>query len=730
MTRSQRLGVLLVVAGLCVVLGVGGAAVVGATDHLDDNGTQHEHPDEVGDRGDLAAVQDWLAGRMTEIHLDCAANLSTTEQTACDRLDEEYPEYLEQYASVERDRTGNNRTAGTFEETRENQAELAEETESFWEAYEAYQDARAAGDEDRRRRLARELTERSERIETLGGSLAVRFARLEERTGNEYGPDRRTTNDTTMMVLRTTGEVQATEFTPSRLTATITDGTATFREPAVVEGRLTAENGTALADRTVRVTVDDRTVATVETDDEGRYAATYRPVRTTTGPTTVRAWYEPTGTDPYLGSNGSDDVDVEPVSASTFADVDDDRVAFGDTMPVRARVAVRGVEAAGVPVRVFLDGDRIASGRTGVDGEVLLAGAVPATVPDGEAILTVRASRDGRALEPSERSVPVTVEESETDLTVEGLLDGEALVLSGRLTANGRPVPDQRVGVNVDGETRELAVTDDEGRYRVRVPRGTGGRGVWSVTADFRNPTTNLGPTTTTRQLRADALAATDGTDASTTLVGELRQLVAGNAFLRTLSDAELLAFAIGVLALAGLAVAGTAWVVRRRRDDEPGADRDGVTGTIVDVPDGVDDPDPSGDGVPTDPDPDPSPSVLGGAAALDVARARLGDGDPDDAVRIGYGTVRLTLSARAGGDEPPGGAAGDGDPRTHWEFYRDAEAKLSDDRAEALERLTLAYQRAEFAPDGTTRGSARAALDAAEACLSPAPDGRPTDVA
>ena len=722
MRRSHAYGVLLVVVGLCVGLGVGAVAVADASGHGDDNGTHHERPAEVGEQGDLAAVQAWLAGRMAEIHVDCAEDISAGEAVACDRLDDDYPDHLDRYVSVERDRTGGNDTARTFEETRNEQKAIANETDAYWDTYEEYQAARATGDRERSRRLARELTERSDRIRALGGSLDERFARLENRTGRDYGDARRATNETVMNVRRTTVGVQETEFTPSRLSASTNDTTASFRQPVVVAGRLTAENGTALAGRTVAVTVDDRTVATAETDADGRYDATYRPVTATTGPTTVRARYEPTGLDPFLALNTSTAVVVAASPVAVDVDVDDDRVAFGETVPVRGRVSVLGRAVPGAPARVFVGAEQVATGRTGEDGAVSPGGSVPATVDDGERTVAVRVSRDGTALEPTEGTVPVTVESSETDLTVEGTLDGEELVISGQLTANDRPVPDQRVGVNVDGETRETATTDGEGRYRVRVPRDTGGRGAWSVTADYEEPETNLGPTTTTRHLRADDVAATDGTDTGTTLLGELRQVAAGSAFLRTLSDEALLGLAAAALALLLGGVAGAAWLLRRRAASEaPAPSDEGVTPAAVDAPDGEEAPGPSGDGTTPDAAGDGGSATLDGPRALDVARARLGGGAPDEAVRIGYGAVRRQLSAEA---------TVEGDPRTHWEFYRDADAELSEERAAALERLTVAYQRAEFAPEGVGPGTARAALTAAESCLAPSTDGRPANVA
>lgn len=713
--RSQRLGSVLAVVALCILLAVGPAAVTDAAEPEGDNETQHRHPDMVGNPGNLAAIQDWLAGRMTEIHLDCASNLSVGETLACDRLDEEYPEYLDKFAAVERDRTGGTNTSQTFEQAREDQTELAELIEEFWATYDDYQAARNEGDRARSRRLARELAGLAARIEDLGGSLNVVFAELGDRTGRDYGDTRTETNQTTAIVIRTTTRVQNQEFTPAELTASIPAATASFREPAVVRGRLTAENGSALSNRTVWVRVDTRTVSRVETDANGTYEAEYRPVITSTGPTTVAAGYEPTGTDPYLGTNATATVDVDSVSASLGVTVDDGRVAFGDSVPVTARVSVLGTRAEGVPVTVSLGGQRIAAGRTGSDGTLDVAGALPATVRNGTRTLSVRASTDGRALAPAIETRSVTVAESPTALSLEGTLDGEELVVSGRLTANGQPVSGQRVGVSVDGEIREIARTAEDGRYRVRVPRETGGRGVWSVTADYNNPSTNLAPTATTRYLSAGEVAITTGTERETSFLGKLRQLVKGIVFLRTLSDRELLAVVGGALAVVLLTVGAVGRYVRRRLGGQSGGG-DGPTPAVVDTsaPEAVDEP--------AESTADASSSAVDGADALDVARARLGAGEPNRAVKIGYGAVRRELTDLAGPDDP--------DSRTHWELYSDLAAELSDERAAALERLTLAYERAEFAPDGTGRGTARAALNAAATCLSVSANGQPEDVA
>jgi len=717
-SRSHALVRGCLVVGLCLLVGVGGVAVADASEHTTnrtDNETLHENPEEIAGSGDLSSVQNWLGDRMTEIHLNCTENLSLQEEIACDRLDEEYPDYLEQYGSVERDRTGDDETTQTFEQARENQSELAEETREFRATHDEYQEAREAGDEERSRRLARDLGESAERIETLGESLNGLFSVLAAQTGRDFTEVRLETNETVAEVLETTTEVERAEFQPANLTAEVDRETASFRRPVTVSGQLTNENGTGLVDREIRIVVDDRTVTTVETDITGRYSATYRPVTTTTGPTTVRAVYDPSGTDEYIGTEATADVDVESSRPSLSTEVETGSAGFGDAIPVSGRVNVLAVDAPNVPVAVYLDGQRIATGETDESGEFDLAGTVPATVPDGERTLSVRASRPGTALEPTYENQSLTVEETETNLTLVGILDGEELVIRGVLTADGRPVPNQPVDVSADAETRNAVRTNDDGLYESRVPRETGGDGVWSVTADYNSSETNLAPASTTERLRADDLEATNGTERNTGgIAGQTRQTLARfglYVYVDGLTDRQLVALAASVLGLVVLGLAGLIYYLRRRGSDEAAeASDDDLTPAFVLTDDDAGD---ESAAAAAD-DADPAGAEPTRDEALDVARARLGNGDPAQAVEIGYGVVRRELGN------------GTEDTQTHWEFYRDCESELPDEQVDALERLTEAYEQAAFAPRGPSRRTARAALEAASECLRPSasPDG------
>jgi MYXO-CTERM domain-containing protein len=649
---------------------VGGTLAVGAAEHDADNETiRHEHPDEVRESGDLLEVQRWLADRMTRIHLNCAENLSAGEAAACDRLDGRYADYLEQYASVERERTGNTDSAETFGRIRENQTELAEAVAAFDETHEEYREARAAGDDERAGELARELRELSRRIETLGGNLDVQFRRIERGTGRDAGSARNSTNETVTAVRETVATVETETFAATELTAETNDSTATFREPATVRGRLTDEAGSGLAGREVVLVVDDRPVARAETDVDGNYEATYRPVTTTTGPTSIAVRYEPSVSEEYAGSEASAAVEVEAVSPSVTMETDAERVAFGETVRVEAGVSVDGIAVSSVPVALFVGEERIATGRTDENGSVVLEGSGPATVPDGDRGLTVVASESGRALRPSESSRSVTVEETTTFVWFRSERDNESIVVTGVLWAPGpKRIVGQELSIRVDGELRTTVRTNGRGRFAPRIPVDRSSAGRREVTVAFEGEGTNLAPARETRRTSAGE--------------GPLERAR------RVLTDDPQAAAGAGgvfLLALAGL------FTRRYRRESDDGKlatpPPNSTRGGTDETGGGSDEPEPR---------PDP----------LETAWERLREGAPSEAVAVSYGAVRETLGG------------GGTDTRTHREFYRDVVEERTGSDSGALKTLTETYERAAFAPSGVDEATAESAVEAAAECL------------
>lgn len=481
-----------VVVLLVVVSGaaVGAVGSVAADTHVD-NETVHVHPDEIEDDSDLLAVGDWLAGRMGEIHINCAEGVRVGNFDVCDRLDDEYPEHLERYFAVEREIEGETATADTFEETRDTQDEFVDETREFWEAYEEYRDARAAGDDERAYRSARDAIRSADQVQDSGNDLTGLFGELDQDTDLDFTEAIHGTEGILEEVEETSATVE-TEFIATNLTVERNATDASFREPVALSGELIDENGTAVENGRVVVVVGDRRVATTRTDENGSYEVTYRPTVTSAGATSVTVQHEPATLSPYLGSQATTTVDVQVVEPEVTITETTETAAYNESAGVAGWVGVDDVGAEGVRVVVTVGDERLGVTRTDSDGTFLLAEPLPAGVPVGEQQVQVRASKPGLALSPETNETSLSVTETPTDLAVNGSHAGEELDVWGRLTAeSGAPVGDQSVTINVDEGESVTATTDDDGRYRtsVDIERAES----WTVTATYDDPETNLG---------------------------------------------------------------------------------------------------------------------------------------------------------------------------------------------------------------------------------------------
>lgn len=432
--------------------------------------------------------------------------------------------------------------------------------------------------------------------------------------------------------------------TATSLTLQVSDGPASFGAPATAAGRLTDEDGVALADREVSLVVDDRVVTTTRTDRDGRYETAYRPVRTRTGETTLTAVYRPTGADreAYRRSNATADVVVEAATPTVALDLGGDRAGFGDRLDVTAAVTVDGTAVSGVEATVLLAEEPLAVVETDEDGSVTRAVTVPATVPDGDRELRVVVSEPGRAIEATTASRSVRIEETATDLTVDGRLEEDAgdLVVSGELrTEDGEAVPNRPVRVSVDGEELAVTETDADGAYKVTFDRGVGPENTWSITASFDGEETNLASTSRTTRVSTGLRAVYDG------LVG------AGSAG----AAAVVVVFLVAVAGIGAYAY---------QQDDEDGPWKTEGVRVDPEVPEGGDDPDVTADEADDettdDADPDTADDEAETAGESSPSHAADTAGDDADTVdrtaptaTADAGTETETATAADASDDP-----------------------------------------------------------------------------
>lgn len=654
--------------------------------------TRHAHPERVRGEGDLAAVKRWLVGRMAVRLEQCVVDLGFGSTDVCE-LDDQYPDWLERYVDVAEETADedDDRRAQTLAETKADHEAYARATANFTRTYEAYQQAKAAGDDERARALARELQRLAGAIRDNGSDVTRTYADLEAEAGVSLDDATASVNATLANVSSTVAAVEAAEFTPTRLTAAVRPRALSFLEPGTVAGRLTTATGTALADRRITLVVGDRTLTT-RTDGAGRFRVEYRPTTIPLSTDRLAVRYQPAETAPYLGNRTTVPISINQVEPRVRVSVAAGPAAFGDEVRVTGAVAASGLGASGVPVRVQVDGRPVGTVHTSDAGRFAVAAAVGPTDGPGSVDVAASVVLEGRALASATGTTTLRIQRSPTAMTVTPEADGPRQVtVSGQLTTrDGTPVPGQPVTLLVNGTAVEAVRTSPDGTYRasLAVPSSltAGDRATpIALVARFDGQGTNLEPSQARGRLTLPADPAPN--TILGTVMTRLRDVVQE---IRASVTASPVAWGLGGLGLLLVVLLGTVGARVRSRGDR------GVT-------DPVDRPDGSADTVPTD-----EPAADHGAVApMEPARARL-DADADDAVMLAYATVRDRLAAA--------GRTSRGRAETHWEFLAACRQDgLEDDAIEGLTALTETYEAAAYAPTAVTRADAEAAISAAE---------------
>jgi hypothetical protein len=641
--------------------------VAQATETPTENGTvQHERPEAAGESGDLQALQRWLDGRLSGQLESSTVALSEGEyERARAMLGDDYDERLDQYVDVAGE-TGEGEDAGeTYRDVRESQRDLATQAERFEQANERYDRARENGNETAARQAAREMNRVGDRIGRSGANTTRGYATLENQTGVDTDSERAVVTNLTADVRERQEAVRQATFVETELAVLEATRTISFTDPLELTGRLTAENGSAVANRDVIITVADRPRATT-TDGEGRFTVTYRPRTLRTDATSVAVAYVPRNESAYLGSNASGPVDVQQVEPTLTVREHTEQTSFGEPAGAIVAVTVDGQPVDGIPVVADVAGQRVGRAATNDEGAVRVDGPLPATVPAGDQELRVAVPLRDRAIAAADEQVPTTVDETGTALNVTGERRGSEATVSGRLiTDDGRPVDGQQVQLSRNGTVVTTVETGPNGSYAVTVPlapESAAPSGRVQVAASFDGAETNLDAA------RATTTFDVDQAGGSSTL---RQEWLPGDVSLSVLVG-------VGVTGV-GLVLLGV-WLVRRRRSN-PGEESDDAPAVSQSATETTDE---SPDGPP----------------AIERAETFLERGAAGAAVRAAYAAVRERHAA-------------DGAPRTHAELVATTES-LGEDEQRAFERVTSAYEREAFARGSVDERGARDALDAA----------------
>jgi hypothetical protein len=652
----------------------------------DNETTQHEDPDSVNEDGDTDSVRSWLENRLSGQLSESVIQIDQGEyEQGRELLGDSYDDILGKYVDVagETDGGGDDETAEQFQEAKENQQNLSSETQDYRETVREYREARQNGNETQARQLGREANRLAGNINRTITILNGTYRTIGNQTEADVTDTLRVLGEIRTNVTTQQAEINDDLFVTTALSVRAQRANGSFVNPIPLSGRVTVENGTALANRTISIRVGSQ-IMRVPTDPQGRFSASYRPTIAPTGQQDIRVTYFPVNSSVYLTSRDRISVTISQTQPKISLRDVPQTVSFGDELSLTGQVSASERGAENVPVAITLDGIRLGTGRTNANGSFATDISVPAEVRSGSRTLRARVPLKQRALAPANVTQQVTVESTATSLTLAGeAQDDELLRVSGRLTTeDGTPVPNQQVTLAVGGDSLGSIQTDASGQFNETVPIPTAVRSntatdTATLVASYAGTETSLEATRATTAIQIVPLqtggeGGTNGRSVLSTILTNPLSWVLGP----------------GVLAVVGVGL------LRFRRDSDTDDGQQSAG-------------EPSGSEGEQD---EPAPALRPTEQLLSTARDRLEAGQLDTAVEAAYAAVRGHSAAAA--EVPPG--------QTHWEWYAALDTSdLNGETRDGLRELTELYEQAAFAPDSVNDDRARRALAYADEFLS-----------
>lgn len=653
---------------------------------------RHRHVDDVDESGSEESLEDWLSEQVTDSVTRSAELLQEGEHEQAEALlDEEFDRYLEQYREV----SGEEAEVRDLARVAGDQRELVNLIEQYEQTYEEYQEAREAGDDDRARELARELESIEHEIDEHTVQTLESQQTVSETTDRDFGEESETIVDVRNDISERQESVRDTEFERTTIDATVNSPDASFRDPLVIEGQVSTEAGTAPSNGTVQVQIQNRTVST-PIDEDGTFTLEYRPALLDEDADSVTVEYVPEVGSEYINSTTDVPINVTPVEPEIEITEHPESTAYEENVTVAGNVHVDDVPADQVPVNASIGGQQIGEQvETNDEGEFVVQGLTPAEVPTGEQDVTVTTPETEQALSASAGSESVSIEETETVLEFEveqGPDDNAAgdrapLEVSGTLmTTLEDPLESQSVTILLDGEAVTAGETDESGEFEETVEideEVDSDQQVVEVAVAYEDETTNLEDNR--GEVTVDLRPITE------------RFVPFGSSPLWWIFGGITLVLGVGLAIVVANGSISLPW----RSDSESTNRAPSIglrllglevlsDGTEVDFDPAVapDEEEPVVPGNVTRQLSESSPETANVPVPGSLAKDRLAAGDTDGAVILGYEIARAYMNQ----ETPPDHV------QTPWEFYRDR-AETHPEEADALRRLTNAYEQAAFAP-------------------------------
>ena len=629
---------------------------------------QQEDPDRIDAASNTGNLEGWLASQLSARLRSSSTKISQGQyEAAQDLLGEGYRERYSQYVEVTGGTSDSEATDTSFEKAQENQQQLANATQRYRATYEQYQRARANNETERARILARNLTRLSERITNSSTTLRSNLQTVSENTGANVTEANRTATNISRNVSQQVRQVEREMFVETNLTARPHARQASFREPLIVEGRLTATNGAAVAQESVVFRIGKQT-KTASITANGTFRFAYRPTTLPLNASEIIIQYVPGESSVYLGSNAT--VPIAPMQVTPEITISaPEQSAYNKTISVTGFVGVDSQGAPNVPVRVSINDTHLGTVRTGTNGTFSLPVVIPASLTARIHRLTAEVALRNQTLTAANTSTSLIVHETSTNLIAHAVRAGDGVRVTGTLsTFDGRPIPNRSVAITIDGRPMANVETAENGSYVAVIPIAESALESGSVTvnAQFDGARTSL-----------------TASSADTRIKHVQEESIDKGVFARLQSSGWW-------LGLLGFCIAlGLGWTLYRRFDGFGGSSTTdtsttGLQTSTADVGDTT------------------TPEMT--RALLDTARDQLSHGQTDHAVQTAYTAARTQLEDRFATNAS----------LTHWEVFESChEGGLDHDQLDALQQVTEVYEQAAFAVHVVSSDAASRAVDA-----------------
>lgn len=652
----------------------------GSLTAADNNSTVRRHADPARSResDDASDVQRWLADELGSQLAGSTINLSQGEyEQARDLAGDDYNETLAKYVEAQGESAAEGENQ-TFARAQENQQRYITTVREFRQTHQRYREAKEEGNETRARQLARRLDELASEVNRSSQELLEDYHELSERESANLSASMGAVNETRENVSEIQSEVRNREFVRTELTVESETANVSFLEPLSVNGRLTAENGSAVEARSARFRIGSRTIAT-EVSDDGRFEFDYRPTLLPLNASEVTVQYVPSNESTYLGANATSRVNVSQVDPTVELSEVPEEAAFNETVVAAGNVSADGIAAEGVPVVVTVGDVEIAQTETDSNGSFRVEGELPLEVPGGDREIRATLPIEGRALASAADSADIGVRNTSSSLTVRAdPINLTRVQVVGQLDAERNvSMSNRSIELRIGGTHLRTVGVNESGGYAtiVELPAAARENGTATLVALQDANGTNLASS------RANATV---------------------NIPYHWVLAERLPWKAAGVVGALGLLAVGL--FVRSRRTwyrwlPFIGGPEVGRTQANGDGPPTEETDEGTGEGSEDD-------RTQKLRKTLDEVCSRRSARSPGQTVEATYAVVRGHLS----NDHDRSSA------KTHWEFYRAREDELEADERAALRRLTELYERAAFSRESTTETEATEAIEATSA--------------